>query len=192
MSLGLYELSGHHQNCSISSITIVSLLEAPGVKTSKGVTGILILSVGLLTHWGRMIHICISKFTIMGSDDGLSPGQPQAIFWTNTGILLIWPLGTNFSELLIEVHIFTQESTFEKGVCKMLAIFLCLNVLNVLLMGNFSWGNKYKNMTFIYGCLSRVRLLGGMGAYLDGIMQHCRYSILLTRKIMPSCIKPLI
>ena len=42
-----------------------------------------------LTHWGRVTHICISKLTIIGSDNGLSPGRRQAIIWTNAGILLI-------------------------------------------------------------------------------------------------------
>ena len=56
----------------------------------------------LLTHWGRVTHICVSKLTIIGSDNGLSLGRRQAIIWTNDGILLIWPLGTNFSEILIE------------------------------------------------------------------------------------------
>ena len=32
-----------------------------------------------LTHWGRVTHICISKLTIIGSDNGLSPDQRQAI-----------------------------------------------------------------------------------------------------------------
>ena len=27
----------------------------------------------------------------------------QAIFWTNAGVLLVGPLGTNFSEILIEI-----------------------------------------------------------------------------------------
>ena len=34
----------------------------------------------LLTYWDRMIHICVSKLTIIGSDNGLSPGPRQAIF----------------------------------------------------------------------------------------------------------------
>ena len=61
----------------------------------------------LLTHWGRVTHICVSKQTIIGSDNGLSPGRRQAIFWTNAGILLIGPLGTNFSENLIEILTFS-------------------------------------------------------------------------------------
>ena len=56
-----------------------------------------------LTHWGRATHICVSKLTITGSDNGLSPGRLQAIIWTNAGILLIGPLGINFSENSIEI-----------------------------------------------------------------------------------------
>ena len=33
---------------------------------------------------------------IIGSDNGLLPGRRHTIIWTNAGILLIWPLGTNF------------------------------------------------------------------------------------------------
>ena len=57
-----------------------------------------------LTHWGRVMHICVSKLTIIGRDNGLLPGRCQAIIWTNAGILLIGALGTNFSEILIEIH----------------------------------------------------------------------------------------
>ena len=53
-----------------------------------------------------MTHICISKLTIIGSDNGLLPDQRQAIIWTNAGFLLIGPLGTNFSEILIEILTF--------------------------------------------------------------------------------------
>ena len=44
---------------------------------------------------------CVSKLTITGSDNGLSPGRGQAIIWTNSGILLIVPFGMNFIEILI-------------------------------------------------------------------------------------------
>ena len=60
-----------------------------------------------LTHWGRVTHICVSNLTIIGSDNGLSPGQCQAIIWINAGILITGPLGTNFSEILIEIYIFS-------------------------------------------------------------------------------------
>ena len=57
-----------------------------------------------LTHWGRVTHICVGNLTIIGSDNGLSPERRQAIIWTNAGILLIPTLGTNFSEILGEIH----------------------------------------------------------------------------------------
>ena len=43
----------------------------------------------ILTHWGRQTHICVSKLTIIASDNGLSPGRRQAIIWPSAGILLI-------------------------------------------------------------------------------------------------------
>ena len=49
-----------------------------------------------LNHSGWVAHICISKLTIIGADNGLWPGRHQAITWTNVGILLIRTLGTHF------------------------------------------------------------------------------------------------
>ena len=60
-----------------------------------------------LTHWSRVTHICVGKLTIIGSDNGLSPGWCQAIIGTNAGILLIGPLRTNFSEILNRIQIFS-------------------------------------------------------------------------------------
>ena len=68
------------------------------------------MELGFMSH-----HICVSNLTIIGSDNGLSPGRRQAIFWTNDGVLLIRPLGTNFSEILIEI----QASSFRKMYLKM-------------------------------------------------------------------------
>ena len=47
-----------------------------------------------LTHLGRVMHICVTKLTIIGFDNGLSPGRCQANIWTNDGKLLIGPWGT--------------------------------------------------------------------------------------------------
>ena len=63
--------------------------------------------VTFLTHWGRVTHICVGKLTIIGSDNGLSPGRRQAIIWTDAGIVLILPLGTNFSEILKGIQTFS-------------------------------------------------------------------------------------
>ena len=47
--------------------------------------------------------------TSIGSENGLSPGRRQAIIWTNAGILLIGPLETNFSEILVEIQKFSLK-----------------------------------------------------------------------------------
>ena len=83
-----------------------------------------------LTHWGRVTHICVSKLTIIGSDNGLSPGRRQAIIWTNAGILLIGPLGTNFSEISSEINIFSfKKMHFKTSSAKWRPFCLGLNVL---------------------------------------------------------------
>ena len=66
-----------------------------------------VISRWRLTHWGRVTHICVSKLTIISSDNGLSPRRRQAIIWTNAGILLIGRLGTNFSEILVGIQTFS-------------------------------------------------------------------------------------
>ena len=87
-----------------------------------------------------MTHICVSKLTIIGSDNGLSPGRRQAIIWTNDGILLIEPLRTNFSEILIAIQIFS----FTKMRLKMWSVKwrpFCLG-LNVLSHNNTDADNE--------------------------------------------------
>ena len=68
----------------------------------------------VITHWGRVTHICVSKLNVIGSDNGLSPGRRQAIIWTNTGILLIGAVGTNVSEILIRICTFSLKKCFWK------------------------------------------------------------------------------
>ena len=83
-----------------------------------------------LTHWGRMTHICVGKLTIIGSDNGLSPGRRQAIICTNAEILLIRPLRTNFSEILIEFHMFSIKNMHLKmSSAKWRSFCFGLNVL---------------------------------------------------------------
>ena len=70
------------------------------------------LCVNVSTHWGWEMHICVGNLAIISSDNGLLPGRRQAIIQTNAGILLIGPLGTNFSEIQIEI----LTSSFKKNV----------------------------------------------------------------------------
>ena len=83
-----------------------------------------------LTHWGQVTHICVSKLTIIASDNGLSPDRRQAIIWTNAGILFIGPLGTNFSEILIEILTFSfKKMRLKMSSAKRRPFCLGLNVL---------------------------------------------------------------
>ena len=83
-----------------------------------------------LTHWSQVTHICVSKLTIIGSDNGLSPGRCQASILTNAGILLIGPLGTNPHEILIEMQIFSlKKKHFKMSSAKWRSICLGFNVL---------------------------------------------------------------
>ena len=85
----------------------------------------------ILTHWGRVTHICVGNLTIIGPDNGLSPGRRQAIIWTNSGILLIGPWGTNFSEILIGIQTFSfKKMHLKMSFAKWRPFYLVLNVLS--------------------------------------------------------------
>ena len=71
-------------------------------------------SKSVLTHWGRVTHICVGKLTIIGSDNGLSPERRQAIIWINAGILLIGPLGTDLNEISIGIQTFSLKKCISK------------------------------------------------------------------------------
>ena len=76
---------------------------------------------------------------IIGSDNGLSPVRRQAIIWTNFGILLIGPLGTNFSESLIRIQTFSFKKLHLKTSSAKWRLFcLGLNEIN-------QWQSKYSS-----------------------------------------------
>ena len=83
-----------------------------------------------ITHWGPVTHICVSKLTVIGSDNGLSPDRRQAIILTNAGLLLIGPLQTNFSEILIEILTFSfKKMRLKVSSAKRRPFCLGLNVI---------------------------------------------------------------
>ena len=90
-----------------------------------------------LTHWGRVTYICVRKLTIIGSDNGLLPGRRQAIIWNNAGLLLIEPLGTNFSEISIGIQTFSFK-TIHLNMSSAKWCPFCLG-LNVLIMLSIKW-----------------------------------------------------
>ena len=79
-----------------------------------------------------MTHICVGNQTTIGSDNGLSPGRRQAVIWTNAGLLLIGPLGTNFSEMLFGIQTFSfKKMHFKMSSAKWRPFCFGLNVLTV-------------------------------------------------------------
>ena len=84
----------------------------------------------VITHWIQVMHIFVSNLTIIGSDNGLSPGRRQVIIWTDAGTLLIGPLGTNFSEIWIQILTFSfKKMRLKVSSAKWRPFCLGLNVL---------------------------------------------------------------
>ena len=92
-----------------------------------------------ITYWDRVTHLCGSKITIIGSDNGLSPGRRQAIILTNAGVLLIGPVGTKFSEILIEIlTVPFKKMRLKWSSAKWRPFCLGLNVLITISFGFFT------------------------------------------------------
>ena len=102
--------------CSINSEMINSLWPSDAIRQHPSGSTLVLVMAGHLTHWGPVTNICVGNLTITGSYNGLVPGWHQAIIWISVGILLIGPLGTNFSEILIKINTFS----FKKMHLKML------------------------------------------------------------------------
>ena len=113
-------------------------------------------------------HICVSKLTIICSDNGLSPGRHQAIIWANAEILLIGPLGTNFNEISIKIHTFS----FKKICLKMSSGKwrpFCLG-LNVLKFASTAANRTTSTPYFHYDSLSFSKL-----GHVSTLLQSSHY-----------------
>ena len=117
-----------------------------------------------LINWGRVTHICVGKLTIIGSDNGLSPGRCQGIIWINAGILLIKTLGTNFSEHFIGIHAFSFKKMHLKNalVCETASILSQPQCVNWLAPGR---------CISIFNCLWFSNVLSEL--YLEQLLWHC-------------------
>ena len=82
-----------------------------------------LFKVGHWNYWGRVTHICVSKLTNIGSDNGLSPGPRHAIIWSSTVISSIGPMETKHQwNHNRNLYIFIQYYAFGNIVCKMASI----------------------------------------------------------------------
>ena len=125
----------------------------------------------LLTHWGRLTHICISELTIIGSDNGLSPRRRQTIIWNNVNWTLRNKLQWNFNR---NSNIFIQENALEHVVCEMASILSrpqCVNVGNI----GFLLDTLHRNIchSSLYNVQSRMKCLS------SSITLHLEHSLLL-------------
>ena len=102
--LGIYSAPSHYRNrCWI----IINCTQKNKRQWQFHQDAIICFTIYTLIHLSRVKHICVGNLTIIGSDNGLSPDRRQAITWTSVGLLLIAPLGTNFSEIVIKIHTFS-------------------------------------------------------------------------------------
>ena len=93
------------------------------------------------------MHICVSRLTIIGSDNGLAPSRRQVIIWTNVRILLIGALVTNFTEILIQIYTFSfKKMHFKMSSWKCWPFCLCLNVSTLTLCQCTLAGPVYTGM----------------------------------------------
>ena len=79
---------------------------------NRGLRNLVLFPAMASTHWGRVTQICVGNLTIIGSDNGLSPGRRRHIISTKVGTLLIRYLGTHFSELLIHTFFIKKKCTW--------------------------------------------------------------------------------
>ena len=92
-----------------------------------------------LTHWGQVMHKCISKQTIIGH-------CTNAVIWLNE------ILGTNFIKILHEIYTFPfMKKHLKISVSKWLTFCLGLNVLRWILACSTPWGLGSQGDTFDTG-----------------------------------------
>ena len=99
------------------------------------------------------IRLLLKSNTVIGSHNGVLPG------WANAGILLMEPLGTNHSEMIMEIHTFSFKKMHLKipsGKCR--PFCLGLNVITfcftvVYFIANLTFGF---NDSVLLACQSPV------------------------------------
>ena len=62
----------------------------------------------------RRSDACVGKLTIIDSDNGLSAWTAPSHYLNQCWNIVNWPLGTNFSEILIGIHTFSFKKMYLK------------------------------------------------------------------------------
>ena len=101
--------------CTLKHVTKPQCYMKPtSILVSRSANQILLVTNSILkklrlieVEWTQWSKYALVNYVTFGSDNGLSPGQRQAIIWSSVGILIIGPLGTIFSEILIGIQTFS-------------------------------------------------------------------------------------
>ena len=103
------------------------------------------------------------NWVIIGSGNGLSPVRRQAVTWTNAGLLSIALLGTNFSEIWIEILSFSFK-------------IMHLKMLSAKLAAILSRGRWVNNgVTAVLHWTINIRTVSKVHKYLNKyLIQYCR------------------
>ena len=93
------------------------------------------------THWGWVMHVCVSKLNINGSDNGLAPTMWQTIHYLNQWWNVVnWTLRNKLQwNFKWNPYIFIQEMYLNVSSAKWRPLCLCLNVLNHLPIWEIKW-----------------------------------------------------
>ena len=128
----------HVLHINLYGIDLVSLSQ--NTLNNEIIKNIYIVSGIYLTHWGQVMHICISKLPITASGNGLPPGRRQASTWTYAHILSIRNLRTNLSEISSEILTFSFEKIHLKtSFGKWRPFRIGLNLLKVFTVTMVAW-----------------------------------------------------
>ena len=135
-----------------------------------------------------MTHICVGNLTIIDSDTGLALSRRQAITWTNAGLLLIRPWGTNFSEILIGIQTFSFKNTHLKMSSAKWCFCLGLNGLT-LLVPKYEYSRQTRSVPWLL--MPWLLLCQFFRSYgIDSLVQDCSNTSALAMELLQSCTKP--
>ena len=108
----------------------------------------------VLTHFSIIPHICDGEMVSIGSGNDLSPVRCKAIARTNTDVLSIGPLATNFDETRMKIpHFLFKKVHLKNVVCETVAILFRERRVNWHVIDNhivvfsIASNNKIKHMT---------------------------------------------
>ena len=137
------------------------------------------MKIIILTHWGRVTHTCVSKLTIIGTDNGLPPAPSQYLnqYWnivnSNFRNRRQWNRKRN-SQISI------QRNAFENVVCEMAATLSrpqcvkpkwkpSISVIIEIIVGFFIRGLSHSEM-------SRITSVPQCG--ISKVLRHVRYLVI--------------